>query len=86
MNLVSGTVFFVCIWWIFFYMMLPWQVKKQETIPEGCDYGAPQHHHLKKKILITTLLACLVFGVVFYLAERHSGFFAHFFGIKDVYQ
>lgn len=60
MGLVSGLVLYVSIWMIVWFAVLPWHV----TIPEKTEIGfadsAPEKTHLKLKVLVTSLIAFII--------------------------
>ena len=66
----TGTVIaiYFLIWWITLFAVLPWgvhsQVESGEVTP-GTDPGAPTMHLLWRKLLWTTLVASIVFGILY---------------------
>ena len=69
MGPVSGIVLYVVIWSMVFFVALPIRVQTQgdlKDIVPGTHAGAPEHHHLKKKALWTTLVAAVIWGVSAY--------------------
>jgi len=62
MTLVSGIVVFCSVWWIVFFMVLPFGVQHPDEQGVGHDHGAPKHHHIVVKIVITTFITVLVWG------------------------
>lgn len=69
MGPVSGIVLYVVIWSMVFFVALPIRVQTQGDLKDvvpGTHAGAPQHHHLKKKALWTTLVAALIWAVAAY--------------------
>jgi predicted secreted protein len=64
-----GTVIaiYFLIWWVVLFAVLPWGVRSQqeggEVIP-GTDPGAPAIHRLGRKLLWTTVVATVVFGIL----------------------
>lgn len=70
MGPVSGIVLFVIIWAMTFLVLLPVRVQTQgdlKDIVPGTHAGAPEHHHLRKKALWTTLIAIAIWAVVAYI-------------------
>ncbi|MGJ8547124.1 MAG: DUF1467 family protein [Sulfitobacter sp.] len=70
MGPVSGLVLFAVIWSMTFMIVLPFKVQTQgdlNNIVPGTHAGAPEHHHLKKKALWTTVIAVLVWALVAYI-------------------
>lgn len=68
MGFMSQLVVFVLVWWIVFFMMLPWRYTPNTQRQAGEDPGAPQQAFIAKKMLITTIITLpLWFGAVSYL-------------------
>ncbi|GIR55885.1 MAG: hypothetical protein CM15mP62_33560 [Rhodospirillaceae bacterium] len=61
MEIASGIVVYVLLWWWIFLMALPFGVSRQTDGAAGHDTGAPKKPLLATKVIITSLLA-LVFG------------------------
>ncbi|MDP2410605.1 MAG: DUF1467 family protein [Pseudolabrys sp.] len=56
------------IWWLTLFAVLPWGVRSQEEsgdIVPGSDPGAPMAHRLGRKLIWTTLVACVVFAIFY---------------------
>ena len=55
------------IWWLTLFAVLPWGVRNQEEsgdIVPGTDPGAPAVHTVWRKLLWTTIVASVVFGIL----------------------
>lgn len=65
MNIFSGVVVFVLIWWMVFFCALPFGIKPIENPEKGMMPGAPVNPGLKKKILITTIISALLWGIAY---------------------
>lgn len=64
MNLTGAIVSFVVIWWLIFFMALPFGVQPPDEVEPGHEPGAPAKPRLWTKVLITTLLTCaIVYGL-----------------------
>jgi predicted secreted protein len=61
MNIGGAIVIFVLIWWSVFFAVLPWGVRgrweSEDDGVKGAEPGAPVRHNLKRKALITTVIA-----------------------------
>ena len=55
--MLTFLVIFVIFWWLILFLILPMGVKKQESVKFGNDPGAPKEPMLKKKFLVTTIIA-----------------------------
>lgn len=69
MGWVTGIVVYVIIWWLVIFMVLPWGVRRTETPEAGHDHGAPARPMLARKLLATTLIAGVLFAIVFAIVE-----------------
>ena len=60
-------IYFI-IWWVVLFAVLPWGVRSQEESDEvvpGTDPGAPATHRIWMKLIWTTVVASVVFGVLY---------------------
>ena len=65
MNVFSGILVYVLVWWMVFFCMLPFGIKNIEK-PEGGNMpGAPVNPGLKKKLILTTLISAVVWGGIY---------------------
>lgn len=67
MAITSAIVLYAVIWFMTFFIALPIRVKTQGDvghIEPGTHAGAPQVHNLKKKAVITTLVAAVIWAIV----------------------
>lgn len=70
MGPVSGLVLFLIIWFMTFLVVLPIKIQTQGDLGEivpGTHAGSPEHHHLRKKMWITTVVALVLWGIIAYL-------------------
>jgi len=64
-----GTVIaiYFIIWWVVLFAVLPWGVRSQHESGEvapGTDPGAPAVHRVWRKLLWTTVIAGVIYGVL----------------------
>ena len=67
MAVTSAIVLYVVIWFMMFLIALPIRVKTQGDLGDivpGTHAGAPQEHHLKKKMWIVTAVAFCIWAIV----------------------
>ena len=68
MSTATVIAVFFLIWWVTLFAVLPWGIRSQqeggEVVP-GTDPGAPLVPRLGRKLLWTTLVTCVVFGVLY---------------------
>ena len=70
MKLASAIAIYFVIWWTVLFAVLPFGVRNSheagEVVQEGHEAGAPVAHGLVKKALITTVIAAVVFGLIYW--------------------
>ena len=67
MSWFTAIVTYLTLWWIVLFCVLPFGVRSQAEmgdITEGTDPGAPAVPNIKKKLLWTTLVTFVVWGVL----------------------
>ena len=71
MNWASGVVVYVILWWLLFFMALPFGVKPPHEAGQqaeaGHEAGAPLRTHLWRKVGATTVIAALLWGIAYWL-------------------
>lgn len=67
MTTFTGIILYFLIWWTALFMVLPFGVRQPDDHTVGHQAGAPVKTHLKRKILATTLLAAVLWLVVYSL-------------------
>jgi predicted secreted protein len=67
----SGIVVYVIIWWVLFFMSLPWGARSSheagEAAAEGMVESAPLRPRLWLKAGITSIVAAVLWGVAYYI-------------------
>jgi predicted secreted protein len=88
MSATTAMAIYFLIWWVTLFAVLPWGVRSQHedgNFAEGTDPGAPVAARLLRKLIWTTLIASLVFGIVAVIYEYQlvtlEGI-ARFFGMR----
>lgn len=66
----SYIVAFTCIWWVIFYMTLPFGIRKIAPTKLGYDSGAPKKPNLEIKIIIASIIAFILTASFIYLLEH----------------
>lgn len=67
MGITSAIVLYAVIWFMVFFVALPIRLKTQGdegNVVPGTHAGAPEVHHLKKKAVITTVVALVIWAIV----------------------
>lgn len=69
MSITSGLAIFFITWWICLFVVLPWGVRNAHeegiAVADGHDAGAPVNPGLRGKLIATTVLALIVFGLIY---------------------
>ena len=69
MSTLSAVAVYFIIWWLCLFVVLPFGVRNAhetgDVVGEGHDAGAPVKPMLWRKVLITTILAAVVFALVY---------------------
>lgn len=69
MNWFTGIMVFVIAWWMVLFTVLPWGNRTPQEVEPGHDDGAPEKPRLWLKALITTIIATLIWGVLYWVIE-----------------
>lgn len=69
MGWFTGIVVYLLLWWLALFTVLPWGVRPADHPEEGHDSGAPVDPRLKQKFLITTVIAAIIWLVVYGLIK-----------------
>lgn len=69
MNWFSGIVVFLILWWLVFFVTLPFGVRNPheagETVGEGHADGAPVRPRLWLKAGVTTVITAVLWGIAY---------------------
>lgn len=69
MDVFTGIILFLLIWWTALFAVLPWGVNMSNIKPEEGIQAAPANPHLKRKFLITTIVSVILWLVVYMLIK-----------------
>ncbi len=72
MDIVSGLVVFILLWWWVFLMSLPFGVKVPDEVESGHANSAPEKPMLRYKLTVSTGIASVLFAIVYWIID--SGF------------
>ncbi|HZL40234.1 MAG TPA: DUF1467 family protein [Pseudolabrys sp.] len=67
MEKTTAIAIYFIIWWVVLFAVLPWGVHSQQETGEvapGTDPGAPAAPKVWKKLVWTTVIAGVVFGIL----------------------
>jgi predicted secreted protein len=69
MSLATVVAIYFIMWWTVLFAVLPWGVRSQEEsgedVPAGTDPGAPSVPRLVRKIIWTTVVTTILFGLFY---------------------
>lgn len=64
MNLFTGIIVFLMIFWTTLFAVLPWGNKASETPETGMAGSAPANPRIKQKFIITFLVSCVIWSII----------------------
>ena len=67
MAVATVIAIYFIIWWVVLFAVLPWGVHSQHETGEvapGTDPGAPAVHRIWRKLIWTTVIAGVVYGIL----------------------
>ncbi len=71
MNLISGIVLYIILWWVVFFTTLPFGIKTSEEagveLEPGMATSAPVKPMLGLKLFAATLITAVLWGVIYYV-------------------
>jgi len=70
MGITSAIVLYAVLWFVTFLTIIPFGLKTQGDVGDifpGTQSGAMAEHGLKKKAKITTAIAAVIWGIIFYV-------------------
>ena len=72
MNWIGSFFIYIVVWWVVLFAVLPWGVQREENPELGHDPGAPAVTHLKKKLIATTLITFVLWGIGVFLFVHYG--------------
>ncbi len=72
-HIGTAIAIYFLIWWVTLFAVLPWGVRNQEESGEvtpGTDPGAPAIHRVWIKLVWTTVVASVIFGILAFVYTR----------------
>lgn len=64
MNIFTGIIVFLLIFWTLLFMVLPWGNRAKDAPEKGMAGSAPANPRIKKKFLITFLVSVVIWGII----------------------
>jgi predicted secreted protein len=78
MNSFTAFVLYVLVWWTVLFAVLPLGTRPVAEPDSKTGWrGAPEHPHLLRKLLLTTLISALIWGIIIGLIESDWLSFRH---------
>ena len=69
MGWFTTALVFAIVWWLILFMVLPFGAAPPEEVEPGMASSAPARPRIGIKLLITTVLAALVTGLIVWLID-----------------
>lgn len=72
MDIVSGIVVFMIVWWTVIFCVLPLGMSSTQEKAENGEYiapGAPKFVNMKKKFILTTVISIIVWIIIYILID-----------------
>ena len=67
MDIVSGVVVYILLWWWVLFMVLPFGAKVPEQVEKGHATSAPARPRMALKLAITTGFSTILFVIVYFI-------------------
>ena len=72
MNWLGAFFIYMVLWWVVLFMVLPFGVRNQEAPEAGHDRGAPAVTHLRRKLIATSLVTLVIWGIGVFLILHYD--------------
>ena len=69
MSLFTGVMVYVIVWWMVLLTTLPFGIRAPDTAEPGHAESAPERPRMWLKAAVTTALATLIWGVIYWVIE-----------------
>ena len=69
MTLATGIMVYIVTWWVVLFTVLPWGANPPANPQPGHATSAPEKPRLLLKFAITTVLAGIVFGALYWFID-----------------
>ena len=69
-EFLKGFLIYIIIWWVVVFTILPIGIRKQDKVEKGHAEGAPQNPQILKKFTMTSLIAFVLWLLVFFIIKK----------------
>jgi predicted secreted protein len=69
MNWFTALITYILVWWVTLFAILPLWVVPAEPGDFGHAAGAPKHPLLMRKVLVTSLVAAIIWLIIYALVR-----------------
>ena len=73
MDFVGGLAVYFILWWLVLFAVLPWGVRNTDEAGEeatrGAMPGAPVKAMMWRKLLATTVVSAIIYGILWWLFD-----------------
>lgn len=65
MTIFTGIILYMMIYWLVIFAVLPFGNKPAHDVVQGNSHSAPDNPHMKRKFIITGIVAAIIWMIVF---------------------
>ena len=69
MSFITAVFIYFLIWWVMLFTVLPLGIERHGEQGKGFDPGAPRIPHLKKKMILNTIISAVILAILVILVE-----------------
>jgi predicted secreted protein len=69
MNIFTGIILYMMIYWLLLFAVLPFGNKPDDTVTIGNSHGAPANPRIKQKFIATAIISAVVWLIVFFMIK-----------------
>jgi predicted secreted protein len=77
MPIATGIMVYLVIWWTILFAVLPLGVRRVGNPGPGQDHGSPERPEILRKVVITSLVAAVLWGGFYILHQADIFDFRH---------
>ena len=69
MSILNAITVYVLVWWMVIFCVLPFNIETINNPKDGTMPGAPIHAGMKKKLILTTCIASVVWLIIYLIIK-----------------